>query len=92
MIGEFASLESIWLGDDRKMNDFISLPESIGNLSQLKELIIKNSNFSNFPKSFTNLKNLEILEIGNANLSEIPKTFGDFKKLMTVRLYDNKLT
>ena len=92
MIGEFTSLESIWLGDDWKMNDFVSLPESIGNLSHLRELIINNSNISKFPESFSNLKSLEVIELRNANLSLLPDFFGNFTQLTELDLYNNKLS
>lgn len=92
MIGEFTSLESIWLGDEWKMNDFVSLPETIGNLSYLKELIITNSNIGKFPNSFSNLKRLEVLELSNANLTSLPDFFGNFTQLTDLDLYNNKLS
>lgn len=92
LISKFSSLESLWLGDEWKMNEFVSLPESLGKLFNLKVLKIENSNISSFPESFSNLKNLEVLEVPNANLSVLPDSVCEFTNLRILNLSDNKLT
>jgi len=78
----------------------IILPEEIGNISNLKTLIIsKNTidnninNLSTIPESIGNLKNLEELNISNTNISgTIPKSLSNLKLLKSLWLNDNQLT
>lgn len=71
-----------------------SLPETIGNLTELKKLVITDGPLGgSFPATFGNLVNLEELFIGGTNLSgAIPQSLGSLVNLTRLSLASNKLT
>ena len=72
-----------------------SLPESIGNLSYLRYLIIESSLVQNIPSSLKELQNLELLEFISGTeesiqiILDFPDVFQNLKRLKTFRVYGN---
>ncbi|KAM6557569.1 hypothetical protein CsatB_004588 [Cannabis sativa] len=64
------------------------LPDSIGNLKSLIELIIERCNFSGtIPSSLGNLSQLEVLDLGGNNFNgEVPATLGNLSQLKYLAL------
>jgi len=70
----------------------INLPESIGNLGNLKRIFLMNNQLSELPDSIAKLKSLEFFDGCYNNLTHLPKTFGGLKNLKELILNDNQLT
>ena len=70
------------------------LPESLGELSELKVLELSSNKLSgNLPIQLGRLKNLEILAVnGNMISGNIPSSIGDLKNLRQLHLSSNQLT
>lgn len=58
----------------------IMLPNSFGNLKQLRNLVLKGNTLNGFPEAITQLENLETLEI-NQKFSKLPDSLASLKKL-----------
>jgi len=87
-IQNFELLEYLDLGN----NLLTTLPESIGNLRNLKELNIRNNKgFTTIPSSIGQLTNLKFLSFHGDNISQIPSTIGDLKSLEWLRLSSNQI-
>jgi Leucine-rich repeat (LRR) protein len=71
-----------------------TLPEELGNLAKLEELLLGNDEISGtIPTSIVKLENLQYLVITNARLSgSIPDDIGKMTNLQTIELNDNQLT
>ena len=69
-----------------------SLPDSIGNLKNLKTLVVNNTELSSLPYSIGNLKNLQTLDVSDNKLSSLPDSIGNLKHLQKLNLSDNELT
>ena len=70
----------------------MSIPESIGNLSSLKELYLNRTKLTTLPESIGNLSSLEQLWSGFNRLDSIPETIGHLKSLKILYLMENNLT
>ncbi|MHA1311697.1 MAG: leucine-rich repeat domain-containing protein [Candidatus Helarchaeota archaeon] len=68
-----------------------TLPESFGNLINLKELSLKVNQLTTLPKSFGNLINLKELYLYKNQLTTLPESFGSIKSLQTLDLNGNQL-
>lgn len=71
-----------------RLKAFTSLPDTFGNLTQLKELGISGTNIENWPSSISNLVNLETLILTNNLLQSVP--IPDMSKL--TKLVDYQLS
>ena len=58
------------------------IPDYIGDLESLEELILWNTGIDEFPKAIKNLKNLKRLEISNNYIREIPEFIGELVSLV----------
>ena len=67
-------------------------PESIGSLSNLKELYLRNNNLTSLNESIGNLSNLKTLIISNNNLTSLPESIGSLSNLRELELSNNNLT
>lgn len=72
--------------------DLISLPDSICDLGDLKELIISNNRISRLPQSFGKLKNLERFSLRNNRIRELPESIIKLTLLKVLWLNNNPLT
>ncbi len=71
-----------------------SLPNSLGNLSELEYLYLMGNQFSgSIPKSLGNLSNLEVLLLSHNQLSGyLPESLGNLSNLIWFHLGDNELS
>ncbi|MHA1342068.1 MAG: leucine-rich repeat domain-containing protein, partial [Promethearchaeota archaeon] len=58
-----------------------SLPETFGNLSNLKELDLNDNELTSLPETFGNLSNLKELNLINNKLASLPESFGNLSNL-----------
>ncbi|GHT83552.1 hypothetical protein FACS1894137_04960 [Spirochaetia bacterium] len=90
-IGELARLESLWVCDTWYIRE---LPASIGNLTELKELILNSNDVPELPDSFSNLIKLQKLSImglgpnGDRDLKVIPEWIGNLTALKYLFLFN----
>lgn len=88
-IGQFKQLEQIRLV---KCNNIKGLPESIGELSNLKELFLACENLTMLPESISKLNHLQKLTI-KGNIIRLPENIGKLYTLKELHLFDcNSLT
>ena len=72
---------------------FFKLPEWIGDLKNLNELMLHDNKLKSLPESITQLKQLQILDLRNNNLSEIPIwLFSELDSLKEIYLSGNPLS
>jgi internalin A len=69
-----------------------TLPESIGHLSQLKELYLFFNSIASLPKSIGQLTQLQVLDLGGNSLASLPEALGHLRELRRLDLSQNKLT
>lgn len=91
-IGELTSLESLYLDDNFLLR---SLPESIGNLSQLSVLSIKGTELKKLPASLKNLKkltdiNLSYVPLGSLYPLSFDHLYYDIKKFPSMSMLPNE--
>lgn len=71
-------------------NGLVSLPEEIGNLTNLEYLYIANSTIESIPSSVKNLSSLTDLEIYNCpHLTEFPMAITEMPELVSLNLSNN---
>lgn len=71
---------------------FKGLPSSIGQLTKLTSLILKNNKaLKELPESIGNLNQLDQLYISQNQLTELPSSLGKLKKLHTFHAIENQL-
>ncbi|MCL2704721.1 MAG: hypothetical protein FWE72_00740 [Spirochaetaceae bacterium] len=81
-IFSLTSLTDLCLGDYWFENkSIISLPESLGNLSNLKLLSLRLMEITSLPDSITNLKHLKYLEISSRRIMSLPESIGNLTTL-----------
>ncbi len=68
-----------------------SLPEEIGNLTHLNELILANNYLEEIPSTIGNLTHLNKLNLANNWLKQIPSKIGDLTDLTELILANNDL-
>ncbi|MCP4107686.1 MAG: AAA family ATPase [Desulfobacteraceae bacterium] len=73
-------------------NKLSSLPSSIGNFINLKQLIIQNNRLSLLPREIGNLKKLQILNLSNNQLTFLPPLVGNFINLKQLIIQNNRLS
>ncbi|MBP5092825.1 MAG: leucine-rich repeat domain-containing protein [Abditibacteriota bacterium] len=73
-------------------NNFTSLPDSIGNLTGLTELILEHINLTSLPEWIGKLTKLKVLNLRWNRLTFLPKSIGNLTRLTNLYLYNNNLT
>jgi len=89
-ISSLTSLTSLSLSNNYSLT-VLSLPESIGNLKNLKNLKMTNNQLGEIPEKFGDLENLEELDLTGNSLKTLPESFGNLKNLMSLSLTGNRL-
>ncbi|MBW8039032.1 MAG: hypothetical protein FVQ85_03435 [Planctomycetes bacterium] len=69
-----------------------SLPAEIGNLSNLRELLLGDNQLRALPAEIGNLAKLERLEVSRNKLTELPRELGRLANLQELYVSDNHLT
>lgn len=85
-IGKLKFLTSIYISFNLE-----NLPESIGNLINLKHFDCSNSNLKIIPDTFCNLVNLKSIYIMQNDIKYIPECIGNLKNLKSLYLIINKI-
>jgi internalin A len=67
--------------------DLTELPESIGNLTQLRTLDLSYNKLTELPEFIGNLTRLRTLSLGGNQLTELPGSIGNLTQLRTLSLY-----
>lgn len=75
----------------RGMKKLKTLPESIGNLTSLRTLFLRNHHLITIPESIGNLTSLEYLSFRSNKLETIPESIGNLKFLKYLVLGNNPL-
>lgn len=74
------------------LSSLTKLPNTIGELTALENLIVRGTAIDALPETLGNLSNLRYLEIGsNPNLHCLPESLGNLNKLVTLMLEDGHL-
>ncbi len=68
------------------------VPESLGQLSQLRTLALSRNQFTVLPESLGQLTQLEVFLLNNNQLTVLPEWLGQLTQLKTLILTDNHLT
>lgn len=69
-----------------------SLPESISQLINLKDIIITNSKITSLPESIGQLTKLVYVSVTNNPLTHLPKSIGRLTEIKRLNLQSNRLT
>ena len=69
-----------------------SLPESIGNLTNLQTLVISGDSLTSLPESIGNLTNLQTLRIWGKSLTTLPESIGSLINLQSLGIGGDSLT
>ena len=76
----------------REDSDITKLPRGIGNMVNLKELVIDYTRITKLPKELGNLINLEVLSLDHTNIGELPIEIGNLKNLKKLLIRNTKIT
>jgi len=68
------------------------LPESLGQLTQLRALLLGHNQLKMLPESLVLLTNLDTLDINNNQLTALPESLGNLTHLQSLNLLNNQLT
>lgn len=82
-IGKVKSLERL---DIYEMKSLKELPDDIGDLENLKILMIIKSSVNEIPDTIEKLKNLEELQVSMSDLEKLPDTIGKLQNLRSLYL------
>ena len=91
-IGKLKNLDKLTIYGSETINDTAleKLPDSIGDLSSLKEFsLLGNINLKSLPDSLGNLKGLIHLSIDHSALEKLPDSIGDLSSLKRLSMYNN---
>src|SRR5579872_359997 len=73
-------------------NRFTKIPEELGLLSNLKELILEKNQISHIPPSICQCKHIILLNFNSNKLTELPNDIGLLTNLTELSLTDNQIT
>lgn len=99
-VGEMPKKEGFWvLVDENRIvgisaiGQFIDqLPEDIGELKDLRYLILNNNNITSLPSSIGNCTKLEEVNLSNNQITELPESFNNLTVIKSLNLSNNKFT
>ena len=73
-------------------NKLTELPAEIGDLRELRRLLVRNNQLVGLPTSIQRLTKLEVLYLYGNKLTELPAEIGDLRKLSELDVRHNPLT
>lgn len=73
-------------------NHLRALPQHIGDLKQLKVLVVDDNQLSELPESLGGLLQLERLSVQSNTLTRLPSTVGSLKRLLSLSVARNRLS
>jgi len=73
-------------------NGLSALPESVGQMSQLRTLECAANKLTKLPASMADLSELTVLDVSNNHLTVLPHNIGQLGKLEHLRASGNRLT
>jgi hypothetical protein len=74
------------------LRGFTEFPETLGLLTELKELDLSDNSLTNLPESLGELKQLEWLYLRKNQLTKLPESIGELTRLKFLDIGDNILT
>jgi Leucine-rich repeat (LRR) protein len=77
---------------DLSCMNLLNVPESVSQLTQLKQLYIHSNSLRSLPVFLTNLTNLNVVRVFENRLESLPEWFGQFEQLHSLDFSDNQLT
>lgn len=86
-IGNLTNL--IYLNLSSNNHTSLTLPYSIGMLTNLRKLFLQNSQMTSLPDSIGNLTKLEVLDLSDNRLTELPDSLFSVKSFVRVMLRNN---
>ena len=89
-IGEFKHLKLLRFNNN-KSDKLVTLPEAIGDLNSLEELIGFNNDLRWLPESFGNLSSLKRVDLHNNKLERLPESIGNLVNLEELNLRSNSI-
>lgn len=87
-VKNFQNLETLIICADDTIKE---IPSWIGDLSNLKEIILRGLEIITLPETFGNLIHVEKLNLSLNSLETLPDSFGNLKNLKNINLTDNSL-
>jgi Leucine-rich repeat (LRR) protein len=90
IITKLPKLKSLDISNNRNLNDTISIPNSIADLTSLTYLDMSGCNLIDIPASIGELTNLEFLNIENSEVESIDPAMGNLSKMITLNLANNR--
>ncbi|MHA2365683.1 MAG: leucine-rich repeat domain-containing protein [Candidatus Hodarchaeales archaeon] len=78
--------------EELNLTHITSLPEMIGNLTNLEYLDLSHNTLTSLPESIGNLPNLGYLDLSDISLTSLPETIGNLLNLEFLNLSYNSLT
>jgi len=73
-------------------NQLTALPESLGELTQLRTMNLSGNQLTALPESLGELTQLQTLQLSDNQLTALPESLGELTQLQTLRLSGNQLT
>ncbi|MEG4208134.1 leucine-rich repeat domain-containing protein [Microcoleus sp. Pol7_A1] len=73
-------------------NNVTSIPDALGQLSNLKRLSLRKSRITSIPDALGQLSNLTVLNLSNNRITSIPDALGQLSNLTVLNLSDNQIT
>ncbi len=89
-ICSLTNLRTLVLSNSGQNGQALHLPDTVGNLKQLKHLNLHNNHLQNLPGSLRKLKHLETLQLSNGKFTHLSFQNGDLPFLNTLTLEQNK--
>ena len=88
-IGQCTKLQTLHIWKCHGLN---KLPEEIGTLTNLDELIVSECTLNGIPNSIGNLKNLSILGLNDNYITQVPESIGNCESLQIIKLENNRIS
>ena len=95
-LGELEDLRFVHIGNtflsiNGRPNTFTALPDSIGNLKNLKSLDLYDAQIRALPDSIGNLTSLQSLNLHGVQIRALPDSIGNLKNLKSLDLHDAQI-